>query len=800
MPIGDYDLMSDTERALSHPPDAEEILDTAPVLVWMSDTGGGAVYFNQPWLDFRGRSHEQETGEGWTEGLHPDDVTHYDETFRASLRQRQSFEVEYRLRRDDGQYRWISERARPHYDDDGTFLGYIGTCFDITAQKAARGRAERAERRLQAILDSAMDAIITIDEEHRITQFSRGAEQIFGWPADGAVGQHLGVLLPEEFRNVHDEHIRGFGRSGVGERAMSPREVWGLRANGERFPAEARISQADVDGSKVFTVILRDVTDRKRAEDSLAFLSEISKQLAYSMDSDKTLESIARVSLEYFADWCIIHLSRDDGHLDRVLTLHKDPARQELAARYPAASMPWGPLRRVMESGEPEYVPVVDEEMLQRAGLSEERRAVLLHDMGLRSVLIAPLNGREGCLGTVTFLTSESDRRYTGRDVNVAMAFARRAAVALEKAHLYERAEEERARLSTILEAVEYAVCQLDADGRIALMNPAAEALLGYQADAVLGTPFHQLVHEGLEDTGPCGEKACPTLTVWGSTVSGDDEDIFVHCSGATFPVRFRCSPIVVGEERVGSVIAFEDITERIAATQRKDDFLSFATHELRNPLTPILGLARWMDRKVRGSPEMFDEEMHEASETLAEESERMSRIVDVFLDLSRIESNRLVVEEGPVDLRKLVTSETESLLARYPGVTLETHVPSDECVVISDEGRLRQVIANLLSNAAKYGGDPATITVSLEMKPDAALLRVSDQGPGIASDDLPYIFERFHRSASASSKDGYGVGLYLTREIVRQLDGDVVCYSEPGNGAEFVVTLPGIVDDMDGA
>jgi PAS domain S-box-containing protein len=114
-------------------------VDTAPVLIWMSGTDQGCVYFNQTWLGFTGRSLDQELGNGWAEGVHPDDVEHCMGTYLQAFDQRESFRMEYRLRRHDGEYRWVLDIGTPRFSETGVFEGYSGIAVDVTDRKIAEG-------------------------------------------------------------------------------------------------------------------------------------------------------------------------------------------------------------------------------------------------------------------------------------------------------------------------------------------------------------------------------------------------------------------------------------------------------------------------------------------------------------------------------------------------------------------------------------------------------------------------------------------------------------------------------------
>ena len=156
---------------------------------------------------------------------------------------------------------------------------------------------QNAAARLAGLLDSAMDAIVTIGEDQRIVLYNRAAERIFGWPAAEARGQSIELLIPARFRGQHAAHVQRFGETGVTSRRMSGSSVvYGLRKNGEEFPVDASISQLDTPEGKLYTVILRDVTDRVRAEDDQARLAaRVAGLLDSAMDGIITVDAQQRI-------------------------------------------------------------------------------------------------------------------------------------------------------------------------------------------------------------------------------------------------------------------------------------------------------------------------------------------------------------------------------------------------------------------------------------------------------------------------------------------------------------------------
>jgi PAS domain S-box-containing protein len=206
---------------------------------------------------------------------------------------------------------------------------------DVTTRAQAEEQLARSEARLRGILDSAMDAIITVDERQHIVLFNRAAEQVFGCPREQAIGAPLAWFIPERYRAGHEQHIRRFGETGTSSRRMgAQRIVTGMRRNGEEFPIDASISQITENGAKFYTVILRDVTERVRAEDALKRSREELRGLSQAANSVREQEKsrIARELHDELAQ-ALTALKMDvDWVADRAKTDHDDALEEKLAA------------------------------------------------------------------------------------------------------------------------------------------------------------------------------------------------------------------------------------------------------------------------------------------------------------------------------------------------------------------------------------------------------------------------------------------------------------------------------------
>jgi len=212
----------------------------------------------------------QWTYEIFLEHVLPVDRAEVDRSFREATAAQRDWSFQCRIRRADGELRWIWAAGGHQHDGGAPARRMAGIVQDITERKEAEETLRRSQEQLAGIIGSAMDAVITVDDEQHVILFNGAAERMFLFPAEDAIGQRLDRFIPERFRARHKGHIDDFGKTHVTRRGMGALgALFGLRADGEEFPIEASISQIESDGRKLYTVILRDISERKRADEAL---------------------------------------------------------------------------------------------------------------------------------------------------------------------------------------------------------------------------------------------------------------------------------------------------------------------------------------------------------------------------------------------------------------------------------------------------------------------------------------------------------------------------------------------------
>ena len=391
------------------------------------------TFVNQKAAELLNASAQNLIGKRFHEAQHALHLPRLEVEIPRSLRENRSLEFEDRTA-DDGT--WLSVHLYPSADGLSVYLQ------DVTARSHAEEERRISEAKFTGIVSIASDAIISVDARQQILNFNRGAEEIFGYSADEVIGRELSVLLPDRFRGSHQQHVRGFGEGSVSSRRMGERrEISGRRKNGEEFPAEASISKLKVGEDWVFTVVLRDITERKQYEKTQRFLAEAGAALAASLDVETTLQTVMGVIVPDLADWCVIY-TRSDGRIERSALAHRDPQMErrlrDLILGQPVTN-PRNPVNSVLDTGHPVLMPTMTE--IESVSMADnEQYGELLREVAPKSLIIVPMAARSEVTGAIS-LISTTTRRFGEEDLALAEDVARRAALALDNARLYQTSQ-----------------------------------------------------------------------------------------------------------------------------------------------------------------------------------------------------------------------------------------------------------------------------------------------------------------------------------------------------------------------
>jgi signal transduction histidine kinase/GAF domain-containing protein len=513
----------------------------------------------------------------------------------------------------------------------------------------------------------------------------------------------------------------------------------------------------------------------------LEFLAEASELLGSTLDYSAALERLTALAVPYLGDWCIVDMLRGE-RLERVAVAHADPEAQaaayEFLQRFPITpDAAHGP-GLVIATGQAELIPEVTDEHLQRASGGNPEYLEALRLIGMTSLMCAPLIARGRVLGAITLLSERADRLYGRADLVTAEELARRAAAAVDNALLFAEAER-RADAARVLEHIGDGVFMLDREGVVRLWNRAAEAVTRLEAAEVVGRPAVEAIPGWAAIAVNVPVASTPATATSAETLPLE------------LPGRELWLSIAAVEFNEGTVYAFRDLTADRVLEELRSDFVSTVSHELRTPLAAIYGAALTLQRE---DLQLDESQSANLLGVIATESDRLARTVNDILWASRLDADRMQLDVGTHDPRDLARTVVEAARVHLPpGLELSFSCEPDLPPILGDPDKVRQVLTNFVDNAVKYSPDGGVVKLEIARRDHAVRFSVVDQGLGIPPSEQRRIFDKFYRVDPNLTRGvgGTGLGLYISRELVRRMNGTIWVESREGEGSSFSFELP---------
>jgi PAS domain S-box-containing protein len=663
---------------------------------------------------------------------------------------------------------------------------------------------QNVKENLAVFLDHVGDGVTVQDPSGRLVYANAAAARALGFtsaaellaaPITEVVGQF--ALLDEEGQPFPVENLPG-RRALQGKPESSVTLRFRNHETGEERWSIVRSSPvADAAGNVLYAVnVWQDATAQKRAEAAQRFLAEAGEALATSLDVEATLANIARLAVPRLADWCVVHLVREDGSVSQLAVAHADPERvawaRRLQEQYPVDPNTDQGVVRVARTGLPEIFPQVTDEMLVAAARDPEHLAIL-RLVGFTSVMFVPMIARERSVGVITFVAAESRYRYDQRDLDLKQELARRAALAIDNARLYDaeraarlQAEEAQVRFRGLFEGVPDAILVVDAEGRFIEANAAACRMLGSDLDTLLTM--------SLGDLFSSPEAAEAQVARFGEPGEWRTESEFLRRDGAHVPVEIWSRQLDLPTGPIGLSVV-RDISAQLEADQIREEVLTAISHDLRSPLNSIKLHAQSLQRLARRGETPDPKRLDDGLSAIDAMSTRVAFLLDDVVDMARDQSHSGVpFEPEPTDLVALARDCAEEVRSSS-GRDVQVEASEEKIVGRWDPRGIERVVLNLLTNAIKYSPQGGAVTIQVGRVADNAnphaQLVVQDEGIGIPAADLSQIFERCRRGRNVGKIAGTGIGLTGAKQIVERHGGAIDVASTEGVGTRVTVSLP---------
>ncbi|MFN8092905.1 MAG: PAS domain S-box protein [Vicinamibacteria bacterium] len=414
--------------------------------------------------------------------------------------------------------------------------------------------------------------------------------------------------------------------------------------------------------------------------------------------------------------------------------------------------------------------------------------AELVGQLGLATGLYAPVRGARAALSIFEWVGSH--RRPDEGLLSLANHAAGQFGRFLDAREFQDALRESEARSRAILDSALDAIVTIDHEGLVTEWNPAAEALFGHSREDVLGHPLAEaVIPEDLRESHATGLVRYAATGV-GRVLGRRLEMPAMRKDGSLFPAEVSIARI----ERDGpaAFTAFiRDVTERTEVERLKRQFVSTVSHELRTPLTSIRGSLGLL---AAGAVGELGEEARETVAIAERNTVRLIRLINDILDLERLEAGRFTLEIAPVELDVVLRRAVESVSAYAADRRVSIPAPQTGAVALGDEGRLVQVVVNLLSNAIRFSPEGSRVTLRVESGEGPHRVEVADEGSGVSAELRRQIFEPFFQveGTDARQRGGSGLGLAICKALVEQQGGEIgVERQEAGEGSLFWFTVP---------
>lgn len=713
--------------------------------------------------------------------------------------------------------RVVNLKAAPIRDDKGRIIGSVLLSRDVTEERQTAERESWRRRRAECLanLGLEMAAMQTTfdnldDSAQRIAQAVDGMVRIYLYhPGNGTLDLVGYSAIPgelEEHRTYFATHPYrpGEGLPGTVFHIGRPLLFFEVRGDAlldfSRDEEERKVKAAlheqsliacpiESYGERIGALIISQPDPRRNFDaedlefaqsiaDRIGAASHIHRLTRIAQDGHRAAEELARSEVDARVRFEAVLESAPIG----IAVISADELRFELAnARYLDFAARFGKISsdtKVVGLRVSEVIPGVEKILKTVAETGEPRidEELVVDDTYVNRIISAARGRFSGITQSLTVLVQDvTDQVMARREVeNLAAMMAERSA-----------------RLDSILGSMTDGLWVYDVNGAVVDVNQAALNMFGLasRAEAIEHGSFDRL-HLRDSEGRPISRAEMPYARALSGQTVPDYLAIGKHfITGRDLDLSIAAAPIE-SKGIVGAVLVIRDITALQELDRKKDEFLSVASHELRTPLTTIKGYTQLLAQTVN---ELEPDERATYINAVLGEIERMMGLISELLDVSRIETNRLQIHPQPIRWIDFIAGRISAFRVQHTSRDIRFEVSTPETAVHADPDRMRQVIDNLLSNALKYSAEGTQIDVNVIVEGSFILTSITDHGIGIPRDEIPQLFERFHRARNVSSRyyGGLGLGLYIARAIVDAHGGTIDVVSDEGSGSTFTVHMP---------
>lgn len=706
--------------------------------------------------------------------LHPDDAEPFRQAMAGSVANGTAFHFICRIiPKGTSEQRWVEFNAELIRSATGEPLRLLGVIQDITER-------HRLENDRHRFLEQGSDLQVITRADGYFQWVSPAFEKLLGWTMDEMTTKPWTAFVHPDDTNASVEQTTDLFSGKITHsfqnryRHKDGHYLW-LQWNARTYPKENTIYGVAVD-----------VTEPKRAEQDQHFLIEITDLLAHLTDPEEMMRQVGDKLTSYLEVSRCVFVEYDlDAGTAELVHEECEPGMQSIVGTYRMDSMIDPETMQALHRGQQLIINDL------RTDPVTAGRYAIFGSMNIGASLTSPYvsDGKCKCGITIHHRTAHQWRQ---REIRLMKDVSERTWSSIERARIGQRLRQSRDRLRLLTDAIPVLISYLDKDHYYRFVNKVYTDWFNVHREDIIGRHLKEIVGDAVY------QASLPKIERVLSGESFKYEQLHPYKFGGTRYVEVSYVPDMGEDGKVNGWYALvQDITDRKAnleamkeADRRKDEFLATLSHELRNPMAPLRSALEILEMEVTR-----DEAKH-ARAIMLRQVDRMTHLIDDLMDISRITRDKIDLDMKPMDLKASIVEAVEATdpLIKSEDHTISIHLPDSPVFIHADEDRIVQVLTNLLSNAAKYTDRGGAISIKLSHGNGQAVVRVKDNGIGLAEEDLGTIFEMFNQVSAKSGRGhgGLGIGLNLVKNLVAMHNGTISAQSEGlGKGSEFTLTLP---------
>lgn len=668
---------------------------------------------------------------------------------------------------------------------------------DVTLRKQAEKAIIASEKKFRTVFEGAHDAILVADQAGLIAMINKQLAQNFGYTETELIGKPVEVLIPERFRNAHVGHRNTFLADPHSRPMGVGLDLYGRKKDGSEFPVDISLSPIFSDEGLRVTAIIRDITERKKFERQNEFLVEMGRVLEEAFDYDEKVKKLAELLVSQIADTCVIKVIKNDELVYEASATNETEFAAEFEQIARKVVIPGGfGSPYVLQTGRPVIIEDVHSEILNNPEVDEETKK-FISGFGARSYAVFPLISQGRAVGTLALSVRKSGKKITKDAAEFYNLISSRCAVALENAKLQKYSRLAQVVTDNLPSMIAYwdknQLCQFANKSYLDWFGIMPEKLIGKSMLDLLGAELYQKNKQYIDGALKGETQQFERLLTMKST--GE-----VRYTNALY------IPDIVQGEVAGFFVLVVDVSEikkaeleaisqkerAERAVQTREEVLAVVSHDLKNPLAAVSLSADIITlEKTLPWPTV-----RECGQRIQRSVKQMQLLISDLLDFAKMQSSTFSVEISAEQPNEIITQVIDSFkgLAEQKNISLKTSLPPQLKNVACDGGRILQVLSNLIGNALKFSPMGSQILVSAQEMENELKISVADNGPGIPSEQLPKVFDRFWQSEK-TKKLGSGLGLSIAQGIVEAHKGKIWVESKFGHGTTFSFTLPYATD-----